>query len=73
MLKMLTYLVSEKGCSHFSGGSYGGVRSPPMEQEAPVDDCNVIISLYEYFFHNSAHNRYVYTTGVILLAYLLLL
>ena len=27
-------VVSEKSCSHFNRGSYGGVRSPPTGQEA---------------------------------------
>ena len=33
VLKLLTYLVSQK--IYFSGGSDGGVSSPPTGQEAP--------------------------------------
>ena len=46
MLKMLTYLVSERSCSHFSGGSTGGIRNPHTVQQV------FIIYLFEYLFHN---------------------
>ena len=53
MLKLLTYLVSEISHSHFSGGSYGGVRSPPTGQEAPSGRLQYYLSLFDDCFHIS--------------------
>ena len=50
MLKSLMYLVSQTRCSHFSGGSYGGIRSPSTGQEPPLGVCNIVIPLFEYCF-----------------------
>ena len=106
-LELLKCLVSQQSCSHFCGGTYGGVRSPlrgkkpthwarspltvqethslgkkpthlarssltgqathSLGKKPPLGVCNIIMSLFEYMY--ISHDRYMYATTIIVLAY----